>query len=188
MHAFYDTKLNFLRAYLAGDWGRHTVAFSGHGCALQADIAVRDMMASLQAAHLDRRDQLVALLGERLALAEREGVWGCSARYQQPSPPSPPPRPDAPHAWHAGIDLDWRMHQLSDGQRRRVQIMLQMLRPSKMLLLDVITTDLDLITRQDFLAYLRKITEEDAVTIVYATHIFDGCVRRGDGGLLCCLP
>jgi CCR4-NOT complex subunit CAF16 len=39
-----------------------------------------------------------------------------------------------------GVDLDWRMHQLSDGQRRRVQIMLQLLRPSQVLLLDEITT------------------------------------------------
>lgn len=39
-----------------------------------------------------------------------------------------------------GVDLDWRMHQLSDGQRRRVQLMLQLLRPSKLLLLDEITT------------------------------------------------
>ena len=73
-----------------------------------------------------------------------------------------------------GVDLDWRMHQLSDGQRRRVQIMLQMLRPSQVLLLDEITTDLDLITRQDFLAYMCKISKEDGVTVVYATHIFDG--------------
>ena len=40
------------------------------------------------------------------------------------------------------------MHQLSDGQRRRVQIMLQLLRPCEVLFLDEITTDLDLITRQ----------------------------------------
>ncbi len=39
-----------------------------------------------------------------------------------------------------GIDLDWRMHQLSDGQRRRVQIMLQMLVPAEVVLLDEITT------------------------------------------------
>ena len=33
----------------------------------------------------------------------------------------------------------WRMHQVSDGQRRRVQIMLGLLRPFKVLLLDEIT-------------------------------------------------
>jgi hypothetical protein len=122
-------------AYLGTDWGRRTVAFTGHGCALNADIAVRDMMASVQAEFPARRDELVALLG---------------------------------------IDLDWRMHQLSDGQRRRVQIMLQLLRPVSILLLDEITTDLDLITRQDFLGHLRALSARDGTTIVYATHIFDG--------------
>ena len=73
-----------------------------------------------------------------------------------------------------GIDLDWRMHQLSDGQRRRVQIMLQLLRPAEVLLLDEITTDLDLITRQDFLAYIKSESETNGLTVVYATHIFDG--------------
>lgn len=34
--------------------------------------------------------------------------------------------------------------------------------------------DLDLITRQDFLDYLRKESEECGTTIIYATHIFDG--------------
>ena len=38
-HAFFDTTLNNRRAFLACDWGRRTVAFTGHGCALQADIA-----------------------------------------------------------------------------------------------------------------------------------------------------
>ena len=134
-HAFYDTSLNASRAYLSGDWGRRTVAFTGHGCALQADIGVSEMMLDAQRAQPARRDMLVELLG---------------------------------------IDLAWRMHQLSDGQRRRVQIMLQMLRPVEVLLLDEITTDLDLITRQDFLAFIRRESETNGLTIVYATHIFDG--------------
>lgn len=73
-----------------------------------------------------------------------------------------------------GVDVTWRMHQLSDGQRRRVQLMLQLLRPSRLLLLDEITTDLDLLTRQDFLDYLKADSEEHGTTIIYATHIFDG--------------
>jgi CCR4-NOT complex subunit CAF16 len=35
-----------------------------------------------------------------------------------------------------GIDPNWRMHQISDGQRRRVQIFLGLIRPFKILLLD----------------------------------------------------
>lgn len=134
-NAFYDTSLNNVRAYLAGDWGRRTVAFTGHGCALQADVGVSEMMKDTQTAYLERRDFLADLLG---------------------------------------VDLTWRMHQLSDGQRRRVQIMLQLLRPSQLLLLDEITTDLDLITRQDFLNYIRSESETNGLTVVYATHIFDG--------------
>lgn len=134
-NAFYDTSLNSVRAYLAGDWGRRTVAFTGHGCALQADVGVSEMMKDTQTAYLERRDFLADLLG---------------------------------------VDLSWRMHQLSDGQRRRVQIMLQLLRPSQLLLLDEITTDLDLITRQDFLNYIRSESETNGLTVVYATHIFDG--------------
>jgi len=73
-----------------------------------------------------------------------------------------------------GVNLDWRMHQVSDGQRRRVQLFLQLLRPVEILLLDEVTTDLDVITRADFLAFLKSESEEKGVTIVYATHIFDG--------------
>lgn len=50
----------------------------------------------------------------------------------------------------------------------------QMLRPVEVLLLDEITTDLDVITRADFLAFLRHEAECNGATIVYATHIFDG--------------
>lgn len=73
-----------------------------------------------------------------------------------------------------GIDLDWRMHQLSDGQRRRVQILLGLVRPFKILLLDEITTSLDVCVRQDLLRWLVKESDERGATIIYATHIFDG--------------
>ncbi|CAB9512783.1 Uncharacterized ABC transporter ATP-binding protein C20G4.01 (Partial), partial [Seminavis robusta] len=53
-----------------------------------------------------------------------------------------------------GIDLNWRMHQLSDGQRRRVQIMMGLLRPFRILLLDEVTTSLDVCVRQDLLRWL----------------------------------
>jgi len=72
------------------------------------------------------------------------------------------------------IDPEWRMNIVSDGQRRRVQIMLGLLRPFKLLLLDEITTDLDVVTRQDLLGFLKEETDERGVTVVYATHIFDG--------------
>jgi CCR4-NOT complex subunit CAF16 len=65
-----------------------------------------------------------------------------------------------------GIDLDWRMHELSDGQRRRVQILLGLVRPFEILLLDEITTSLDVCVRQDLLRWLQKETVERGATIV----------------------
>jgi len=72
------------------------------------------------------------------------------------------------------IDQQWRMHEVSDGQRRRVQLMLGLLRPFKLLLLDEVTVDLDILCRKDFLNYLKKETEERGCTIVYVSHIMDG--------------
>ncbi|HTM22632.1 MAG TPA: ATP-binding cassette domain-containing protein [Kofleriaceae bacterium] len=73
-----------------------------------------------------------------------------------------------------GVDLDWHMHRISAGQRRRVQILLGLLRPVRLLLLDEVTTDLDLLARADLLDFLRRDSEARATAILYATHIFDG--------------
>ncbi|KAH0843455.1 hypothetical protein HID58_091996 [Brassica napus] len=72
------------------------------------------------------------------------------------------------------IDISWRLHKVSDGQRRRVQICMGLLKPFKVLLLDEITVDLDVLARADLLAFLRKECQERGATIIYATHIFDG--------------
>lgn len=71
------------------------------------------------------------------------------------------------------IDLAWRMHTVSDGERRRVQLAMGLLRPWRILLLDEITVDLDLLSRSNFLAFLKRETETRVCTIVYATHILD---------------
>lgn len=73
-----------------------------------------------------------------------------------------------------GIDVKWRMHQVSDGQRRRVQIFIGLLRPFKILLLDEVTVSLDVIVRMDLLRWLKAESEKTGCTILYATHIFDG--------------
>ncbi|KAF7058307.1 hypothetical protein CFC21_065393 [Triticum aestivum] len=72
------------------------------------------------------------------------------------------------------VDLTWRMHKASDGQRRRVQICMGLLKPFKVLLLDEITVDLDVLARANLLTYLKKECAEQGATIIYATHIFDG--------------
>lgn len=69
------------------------------------------------------------------------------------------------------IDLAWRMHAVSDGERRRVQLAMGLLRPWRILLLDEITVDLDVLSRSNFLGFLKRETESRPCTIIYATHI-----------------
>ena len=73
-----------------------------------------------------------------------------------------------------GINMDWRMHEVSDGQRRRVQIMLGLIRPFRVLLMDEITVDLDICAPQDLPVSSKSECEERGAAIVYATHILDG--------------
>lgn len=75
------------------------------------------------------------------------------------------------------IDLGWHMHAVSDGERRRVQLAMGLLRPWNFLLLDEITVDLDLLSRSNFLEFLKRETEMRQCTIVYATHILDNLAR-----------
>ena len=71
------------------------------------------------------------------------------------------------------IDTAWRMHAVSDGERRRVQLAMGLLRPWTVLLLDEITVDLDVLSRAEFLAWLKRETQQRECTVVYATHILD---------------
>src|SRR5579883_2263774 len=87
---------------------------------------------------------------------------------------------DRRHAWIFGpsrcqellqlldIDLEWRMHIVSDGERRRAQILLGLLNPFDVLLLDEVTVDLDVLVRADFLKFLKSETESRGATILYA--------------------
>ena len=73
------------------------------------------------------------------------------------------------------INPDWRMHTVSDGQRRRVQICLGLLKPFDVLLLDEITVDLDVLGRADLMQFLKEECEQRGATIIYV-----GC-------LSCCI-
>ena len=72
------------------------------------------------------------------------------------------------------VDESWNLTTVSDGQRRRVQILCKLLQPTAVMLLDEITTDLDLLARQDLLEFLKEESEQRGACIVYCTHIFDG--------------
>jgi CCR4-NOT complex subunit CAF16 len=71
------------------------------------------------------------------------------------------------------INLSWRINAISDGQRRRIQLLDCLAEEKQVYVLDEITTDLDLYAREGLLKFLRKETEEKGATILYATHIFD---------------
>ncbi|KAI0758093.1 P-loop containing nucleoside triphosphate hydrolase protein [Fomes fomentarius] len=75
------------------------------------------------------------------------------------------------------VDLDWHMHQISDGERRRVQLVMGLMGDWDVLLLDEVTVDLDVLVRDDLLNFLKEDSETRGATIVYATHIFDGLNR-----------
>lgn len=79
-----------------------------------------------------------------------------------------------------GVDLQWRMFKLSDGQKRRVQLVMGLLKPWKVLLLDEVTVDLDVIARGKLLQFLKWETETRQCSVVYATHIFDGLAQWPD--------
>ena len=55
-----------------------------------------------------------------------------------------------------------------------MHIIIGLIRPFKVLLLDEITTSLDICVRQDLLHWIIKDSNERGATILYATHIFDG--------------
>ena len=73
-----------------------------------------------------------------------------------------------------GINPTWRLNNVSEGQRKRVQLYLNLIQPFKVCLLDEITVNLDLLVKDRFMKYLKKETEERDCCILYVTHIFDG--------------
>jgi CCR4-NOT complex subunit CAF16 len=120
-------------AYLGGVWKRRRTGFEGIE-PFSVDIAARDMMKGWQEDNLERRDELVRILG---------------------------------------INLDWRMHQCSDGQRKKVRIMLKLLRPFRLCVIDEFAADLDIFSRKRFFDYLTAECLKRNASVVYATHIFD---------------
>jgi CCR4-NOT complex subunit CAF16 len=71
------------------------------------------------------------------------------------------------------VDPGWRMHQVSDGQRRRVQLLLDLERKLRVILLDEVTAELDVLARADLLGFLRR-ESAAGVTVLYASHVLDG--------------
>ncbi|CAK7893042.1 hypothetical protein CAAN1_01S12860 [[Candida] anglica] len=72
------------------------------------------------------------------------------------------------------LDPDWSMAYISDGERRRVQLVMGLLKPWRLLLLDEVTVDLDVIVRSKLLNFLKSECQTRNCCVIYATHIFDG--------------
>ena len=88
------------------------------------------------------------------------------------------------------VDLEWRISQLSDGQRRRCQILASLTASDdfELYILDEVTSDLDIVCQERLLGWLRRETQTMGATVLFATHIMDGMdewasriVYMGDG-------
>ncbi|KAL7439505.1 hypothetical protein ACHAXM_006744 [Skeletonema potamos] len=119
--------------YLGNTWKRQQTGFNGI-CPYTIDCAASEMFVKWQEEHVERRDELVKVLG---------------------------------------IDLNWRMNECSDGQRKKVQIMIKLLRPFQVCIIDEFVADLDILSRSHFFDYMSRECEERGASVIYATHIFD---------------
>ena len=93
------------------------------------------------------------------------------------------------------VDPAWRMSRVSDGQRRRVQLLLDLERELRLILLDEVTAELDVLARAELLRFLRAESQERGVTVVYASHVLEGLQQFGTdlvflspGRLRCAAP
>ena len=73
-----------------------------------------------------------------------------------------------------GINPEWSLNSISEGQRKRVQLYLALIQPFKVCLLDEITVNLDILVKDRFMNYLKKESIVNKACIIYVTHIFDG--------------
>jgi len=71
------------------------------------------------------------------------------------------------------IDLTWKINNVSDGQRRRCQLLEILAPPRPVYLMDEITSDLDIFAREGILSFLKAESELRGCTVFYCTHIFD---------------
>merc|ERR1712076_93017 len=71
------------------------------------------------------------------------------------------------------VSFDWKINDLSDGQRRRCQLLEILATPRPIYLMDEITSDLDIFAREGILSFLKSESELRGCTVFYCTHIFD---------------
>lgn len=72
------------------------------------------------------------------------------------------------------VDAAWITTELSEGQKRRVQLACGLAAPSRLLLLDEVTAELDILTRRRLLTFLHADSRARGAAVVCCTHVFDG--------------
>lgn len=126
--------------YLGTEWANNPV--------IKSDIGVAHFLDSVGGyRHPERRDMLLDLLDVDL------DWYALSALSLAASA-------------NASVLRGRRMHQISDGERRRVQLCMGLMGEWDVLLLDEVTVDLDVLVRSELLAFLIKESEERGATIV----------------------
>ncbi|OAE19761.1 hypothetical protein AXG93_2958s1370 [Marchantia polymorpha subsp. ruderalis] len=175
--AFHDTSLvcGGELAYLGGSWSR-TVGCAGE-IPLQGDFSAEFMIFGGLECNLPLAGHTLNLVPPGLAMpwftVSNLNLWFVLSFLHHSVEGANPERRQKLIEL-LDIDLRWRMHKVSDGQRRRVQICMGLLQPFEVLLLDEITVDLDVVARLDLLEFFKEECEQRGACIVYATHIFDG--------------
>ena len=151
--AFHDTRLNFERSYLDTDWG------------MSKNFELKIINTNLDKYSLFFFKLItigtVAFAGYGCPLQADIPVFGMMEKLQAEYPER---RDELVKL--LGIDLQWRMHQVSDGQRRRVQIFLGLIRPFKILLLDEVTVSLDVVVRMVNRNLFREIVDNGLPSII----------------------
>lgn len=66
-----------------------------------------------------------------------------------------------------------KIRQLNGGHRRRVEIARALLHEPKLLLLDEPTVGLDMPSRRDIVEYVHRLTKEQNIAVLWATHLID---------------
>lgn len=82
------------------------------------------------------------------------------------------------------VDTQWRMHAISDGERRRVQLTMGLMEPWDLLLLDEVTVDLDVQVRADLLSFLTEETKTRGATIICKSRVLFLIQRKPRNGSL----
>jgi len=81
------------------------------------------------------------------------------------------------HELLQSIDMSDRLHEkarsLSGGQIRRVEIIRALLHQPSLLLLDEATVGLDIKSRATILADIRKLVQDNGISVLWATHLID---------------